>query len=394
MSSRMPRIIILFASYGDGHYRASQAIEACLRARGINEVILLDLMAKSHPLLNEFTKFVYMHSYKSLAPVYGWLYNSTKELQPGDPLHSLLHSLGIRKLHQIIEQFEPDMVIHTFPQLTMPRLLKKTGKSIPLINIITDFDLHGRWIHPDVDRYYVATEDLKEQIESRGIPAKHIQVTGIPIRSNFSEAVQEPILRDSPDTADPTDSLNYLYSGKRTVLLMAGAYGVMHDILNICERLLREENIQVIAVCGRNSGLYNGLRVAMGSHPDLYLYGYVNHVATLMRASDCIVTKPGGLTLAEALECRLPMFLYRPVPGQELNNAKYLQDKGIARITNSHRQLTEEILSLLHDEDQLTLVRRKIDELRRPKAAELIVNDILSFWHDTTIHQEEYSVIL
>jgi processive 1,2-diacylglycerol beta-glucosyltransferase len=132
----------------------------------------------------------------------------------------------------------------------------------------------------------------------------------------------------------------------------------------------------------------------MGSHPDLYINGYVTHVATLMRASDCIVTKPGGLTLAEALECRLPMFLYRPVPGQELNNAKYLQEKGIARITNSHRQLTEEILSLLHDKDQLSLVRRKIDELRKPKAAELIVDDILNFWHEITIRQEEYSVIL
>lgn len=394
MSSRMPKIIILFANYGDGHYRASQAIEACLQAKGISEVILLDLMAKSHPLLNEFTKFVYMHSYKSLSSVYGWLYNSTKELQPGDPLHSLLHSLGIRKLHQIIEQFEPDIVIHTFPQLTMPRLLKKTGKSIPLINIITDFDLHGRWIHPDVDRYYVATDDLKLQIESRGIPAEHIQVTGIPIRSSFSEDMQHSSLSDLFDTAHTTEDTGYLNSGKKTVLLMAGAYGVMQDILNICERLLREENIQVIVVCGRNTGLNNGLRAAMGRHPDLYIYGYVTHVATLMRASDCIVTKPGGLTLAESLECCLPMFLYRPVPGQELNNAKYLQEKGIACITNSHRQLTEEIISLLHDDDQLSLVRRKINELRKPKAAELIVDDILNFWDQITIRQGEYSVIL
>ena len=103
--------------------------------------------------------------------------------------------------------------------------------------------------------------------------------------------MQHSSLPDLFDTAH-TEDTGYLNSGKRTVLLMAGAYGVMQDILNICERLLREENIQVIVVCGRNTGLYNGLRAAMGSHPDLYINGYVTHVATLMRASDCIVTKP------------------------------------------------------------------------------------------------------
>ncbi|GGF99342.1 MGDG synthase family glycosyltransferase [Paenibacillus aceti] len=391
MSTRMPKIIILFASYGDGHYRASKAIEACLQAKGVDEVVLLDLMAKSHPLLNEFTKFVYMRSYKSLSSVYGWLYNSTKELQPGDPLHSLLHSLGVRKLQQIIDQFEPDIVIHTFPQLTMPRLLKRTGKSIPLFNVITDFDLHGRWIHPDVDRYYVATEELKQQIESRGIPAAHIQVTGIPIQPAFSETELELTTAPPQQAPHPLARLEQLHPGKRTVLLMSGAAGVMQDNIHICERLLQEENIQVIAVCGRNSALYNGLRAALGDHPDLYLYGYVNDIATLMKASDCIITKPGGLTLAEALECRLPMFLYRPVPGQERNNAKYLQEKGIARTAYDYKQLTEQVITLLDDEAKLGEIRSKINELRRPKAAELIVNDILDYWQNTAARQEEYS---
>lgn len=372
MDSISPKIMILYASYGDGHYQASKAIETCFHHRGVHNVVLIDLMALAHPLINNLTRFIYIQSFRTLPAVYGWVYNITKDMQPDKPFANVLHSFGIRKLEEMIREHEPDMIIHTFPQLAMPRLMKKTGLSLPIVNVVTDFDLHGRWIHPDIDRYYVATEDLRLEAMERGIPAERIIATGIPIKPDFDQTHQP----------DP-EVIQHLDSTKKTVLLMAGAYGVMQGIRDIIQPLLDSPNLQVIAICGKNTELERGLKSMFDGHPGVQVYGFVHQVARLMQICDCIITKPGGITLSEALASRLPVFLYRPVPGQERNNALYLESKGIASISYDPKTLTGQIKSLFAGEEQLEEWRLKIDALRKPNSAERIVDDILEMWFST-----------
>ncbi|MNJ30444.1 MGDG synthase family glycosyltransferase [Paenibacillus bouchesdurhonensis] len=369
MSSNSPKVLIMYASYGDGHYQASKALEASFHHSGITDVVLLDLMAEAHPFLNEMTKFVYMQSFKTIPLIYGWVYNATKDMQPDTSLLSVLNSLGMRKMQQAISSIEPDLIIHTFPQLAMPKLLKKTGLTLPLVNIVTDFDLHGRWVHPDVDRYYVATEDLKTEVVRRGIPAERVLASGIPLKPDFGHV-----------SLAETEQICELEPSKKTILIMAGAFGVMQGIWDICEELLSNENYQVIAVCGRNKELHCKLKQELGRHPHFHLFGYINEVAQLMRLSNCIITKPGGITLSESLVCRLPIFLYRPVPGQELNNALYLERKGIASIASDPGALIEQIDALLRDEERLARIYQEIDNIRKPEAAEIIVKDIIEQW--------------
>ncbi|MGG3455736.1 MGDG synthase family glycosyltransferase [Paenibacillus rhizolycopersici] len=377
MTSQTPKIIILYASYGDGHYQASKAVEASLRSRGVTDVTLLDLMAEAHPLINGITRFVYLQSFKTIPRLYGWVYNATKEMPQEAPLLEVINSLGAGKLQQTLRELRPDLIIHTFPQLAMPRLLKRTGQSLPLANIVTDFDLHGRWIHPGVDRYYVATDDMKAEMMNRGIPEDRIRVSGIPVKPEFGrqsktseKSFPEPLQR----------LLSERPVRKPTVLLMAGAYGSMQGVREVIERLTALDRYRVITVCGRNRELYRGLQGQLCPHPDVHLIGYVKQVAELMRSSDCIVTKPGGITLSEALACQLPIFIYRPVPGQELNNARYLAQKGVACITRTPAELAQEIDALFGDESRLTELRQKIENLRRPQAAEVIADDILQQW--------------
>ncbi|WP_178024200.1 glycosyltransferase [uncultured Paenibacillus sp.] len=377
MTFRPPKIIILYASYGEGHYQASKAVEAGLRSKGLTDITLLDLMAEAHPLINGLTKFVYLQSFKTIPGLYGWVYNATKQMPQEAPLLEAINSFGIGKLQQTLKETRPDLIIHTFPQLAMPRLLKRTGQSLPLVNIVTDFDLHVRWIHSGVDRYYVATDDMKEEMMNRGIPGDRIQVSGIPVKLEFARQHQ-PEGKALPGNLQGLFSVNP--SGKTTVLLMAGAYGSMQGVREVIERLAALERYRIIAVCGRNRELYRALQEQLSPHPDILLLGYVEQVAALMRNSDCIVTKPGGITLSEALACRLPVFVYRPVPGQELNNARYLAQKGVACIARTPAELTEEIDALFGDAHRLAELLQKIENLRRPEAAEVIADDILQQW--------------
>ncbi len=373
MNAKAPKIMILYASYGDGHLRVSKAVETCFRSKGIRDIILIDLLAEAHPVLNELTKFIYLNSFKVLPAVYGAAYKITKDLPPGASFLRALNFFGTGKLKEALIQHEPDLVIHTFPQMTLPDMIRKTGRNLPLVNIITDFDVHGRWLHPGIDRYYVATEDMKREMGKRGVSEDRVLVSGIPLRSDFHHINEE--------TASFHEKLE---PGKKTVLLMAGAYGVMQGNRDICKTLLTGGKYQVLAVCGRNEELHKDLDSLFGGHPDFHLFGFVQEVALLMQASDCIITKPGGITLSESLACRLPIFLYRPVPGQELNNARYLQQKGIAVIAEDPSSLCREMDALLLDRERLSQVKSEIENLRKPDAAEIIVNDIMGKWFGAT----------
>ncbi|MGQ3479562.1 MGDG synthase family glycosyltransferase [Paenibacillus sp. TY11] len=370
MEVSAPKILILYASYGEGHVQAARAIMDSLRRLGRCEVQLLDLMAESHPWLNGLTKFVYMQSFKTIPQLYGWIYNITREMQAKSAFGHVLHSFGMRQLAVTLKKEQPDLVIHTFPQLALPALRRKMGMNLPIVNVVTDFDLHGRWLHPDIDRYYVATEDIQQEAVQRGIPNERIIATGIPIHASFYNLsadvapVQEQII--PPLQADTT-----------TLLIMAGAYGVLSGMLDICRHLSQLPQLRLLIVCGRNQQLKAELDALYADHPDIYTYGFVDYVPALMQASNLVITKPGGITLSESIASGLPILAFKPVPGQELNNALYLQQKGAARIARTTEELIQHCIDLISTPTLADEMKQAIGLLRKPHPADQIAEDIL-----------------
>jgi len=368
------KMMILYASYGDGHLQAARAIQNALENRGIGRTVMIDLLAESHPFINAMTRRFYLKSFTLMPGLYGWLYDRTRPMRHDSLFAGWLHSFGRDRLRKLLWEEKPDAVIHTFPLLAMPALKQRTGLQIPTCTVITDFDLHRRWVHPDIDRYYVPTEDMQRELVSLGIESRRICVSGIPLKSGFSSV-----------TADPQVRLSYgLPADKPVVLIMAGAQGVLTGIADIVRSLLEQSSLTVALVCGRNESLAGEMRVLFAGHPEadrLRIFGYVERMHELMALSSCIVTKPGGVTLAESLAAELPIFAYRPVPGQERNNALYLQSKGAAVIVNTPEQLRLEILKLFGDPIRLMTSKRALRKLRRPGAAETVALDFCSSLH-------------
>ncbi|MCG6197961.1 glycosyl transferase, partial [Anoxybacillus sp. LAT_38] len=56
----------------------------------------------------------------------------------------------------------------------------------------------------------------------------------------------------------------------------------------------------------------------------LVVKGYEPSIWEWIGAADAYVTKPGGISCAEALALRTPLILYRPLPGQERHNLSFL----------------------------------------------------------------------
>jgi processive 1,2-diacylglycerol beta-glucosyltransferase len=363
------KILLLYASYGNGHLQVSHALNESFKLQGFNQVTMIDLFAEAYPLINQWTKFFYIKSFTLFPHIYGWLYYRTKKMRHDSLWFQWFHSFGIQKLQHIMEDEKPDLIINTFPMLVIAQLKKKTGSKLPMYMVLTDFELHNRWVHTEIDKFYVASEDLKNQVIGFGIPQERIEVSGIPIK----EAFLKPLLNKSLQDQHNFQSV----PSCKTVLIMAGSYGVLPNLKQICERLSSREDIQVILVCGKNISLQNEMEQVFSQHPRILIFGFHENIQELMSIASLIVTKPGGITLSEAISFCLPMLLFRPVPGQEHENAKYLDEKGAALISYTAEQLIVQIQMILEEPETLNAMRHSIQELRKSNSSDRIVMDIL-----------------
>lgn len=371
---RRMKLLIVYARFGDGHLQAAAALRDSFERLGLADAQTVDLLAHSHPFLNEVSKFVYRQSYTLFPRVYGWVYESTKHMKSDSSFAHWLHSFGKTALRKLVLRERPDAVVHTFPSLALPAIYDRVGRRIPMFNVVTDFDLHMRWVHPQVDKYYVATDDLRLALAGLGVDDRRIEATGIPLRPTFAD------LSDIPERAAIASSFS-IAPDMPTVLVMAGAYGNAADLRTLCVKLSERQDVHTVVVCGRNRAFRTALQSRLASRPNVDVLGYVDRIDELMRAATCIVTKPGGLTTSEAIEAGLPIFLYRPVPGQERNNALYLQRRGAAIVCRSNGELVLAVRRLIEDPAQRLAMRQAQGALRKGRAADRIALDIVGQLH-------------
>jgi processive 1,2-diacylglycerol beta-glucosyltransferase len=364
------KVMILSANYGEGHAQVSKVLLTQLKKQGIQNVKVVDLMGQSHPFIDSVSRAFYLKSYKALPFIYGWLYYQTKDLPLESKRARWLHSFGLQKMKQLISDENPDLLIHTFPGSAASELKAKKAVSVPIFSILTDFTLHQRWIHKQMDRYFVATEELKEEIIQAGEPSEKVVVSGIPIRPCFEdqELTKEALLKKYD-----------LSPNKQVIVILAGAFGVSDDVKRVCQQLKEEPAYHVVVVCGKNEALEKEMRRKYESYAHFRVFGFVSTLHELMNVASCVVSKPGGITISEALSFPVPLVFFPPVPGQEEENARYLQEKGAAIILKANHSMGEQVVRLVQNGERLSLMKRNGKSLFVSHAAERITEEIVAF---------------
>ncbi|MBL0388982.1 UDP-N-acetylglucosamine 2-epimerase [Tumebacillus sp. ITR2] len=372
---RDPVVLILYARYGAGHIQVAEALQQAFEKNGAARVVLLDLFRESHPWVDAASKFLYRKSFTLFPTLYGWTYYRTKDMSHDRLMSRHFNSFGLPTLKKSIEAVQPDLVINTFPMLAMPEFRRQTGQRIPTFAVLTDFVLHNRWIHPEIDKYYVATDDLAEQLFQKGVLPHQVVVSGIPIRQGFQRA--QDLLEEKHELARRYQ----LTPQKRKVLLSAGGYGVSWNWLEIIQSFA-EQDWEVLVACGNNEAMRSDLLLKTAPLADVHIFGYLPHIEELMKTADLLVTKAGGITLAEALSLQLPILILSPVPGQELENARYLEAKGAARVVRTREDLAEIKHLLQKDELLSSLVQTNHTPLGQQNSAERVVADMKTSWKE------------
>jgi processive 1,2-diacylglycerol beta-glucosyltransferase len=365
---RDSRILIIYSTFGDGHLQTANAVKQQLVAQGIKRIHMIDLMAEAHPYLNALSRFFYIKSSAWFPGIYGLSYHLTNGAPSDGPFNRMIHSIGKRKLQEMIERIQPDAVIHTFPFLAIEQLIKDQALSIPTFTVITDYVLHSRWIHPGTQHYFIATESLKREMMAAGISEQKISVTGIPIREAFDAPVQTEAL-----------FIKYgLHPRKKHALIVAGAFGVLAHVRKMVSAVLDQTEYDLILVCGRNRSLTSRMETSYANHSRVHVLGYVDRMDEMMGLASCLITKAGGITLTEALSRTLPVIVYRPLPGQEEGNAAVLSDAGAIRIANRLKDVTD-ILNQIQVSTHLQRMEIAMKSLYKPRAASTVASEILEF---------------
>lgn len=361
---KLDRVLILSASYGEGHQQAALAVQDALIAQypGI-DVKIIDYLHTVHPMLNSFARYCYLKSVRFAPALYGLFYKGTSRITPQSLLQRRLNHLGFEDLAEYLDAYRPTIVLSTFPTPAgVMSLLRQRGLTdIPGATVITDHAIHSQWIHPFTDHYFVGSDHVRKGLMLRGVSEKRITVTGIPIRPVFFQEVNKSALRAKLGLEDNIP----------TLLVMGGAYGVLGDIAQICEELFcSPRRIQVLVVCGRNRRMRAQVeQLAQDATNPVWVYGFSREVHELMGVSDLVITKAGGLTISEALAMELPMLLYRPIPGQETQNASFLVKSRVAVLARNRKEVIAHVERLFRDDQSRLRRMRESTRLIRKLAA-------------------------
>ena len=363
---KLTKVLILSASYGEGHHQAAVAVrEALVEAHPDVEVRIIDYMQMVHPTLNLFARYFYIKSVRFAPSLYGFFYKGTSKLKPTSLIQRRLNQLGLEDIAEFLDEYQPNYILSTFPTPAgVISMLKKQGLCrIPSATVITDHAIHSQWIHDNTDHYFVGSEHVRRGLVTRGIPSDRISVTGIPISAKFMEKKDKDSIRASMG----------LESDQPTLLIMAGSYGVMSDIEEICGELFHsDKRMQIIVVSGRNEKLRLQLEaLAADATNPVLVFGFTREVDQLMAISDLMVTKAGGLTISEALAMELPMLLYRPIPGQEVQNTSYLVKSHVAVFARTRKQVMQLVYRLFfEDQGKLERMRNHAKNIQKRTAAQ------------------------
>ncbi len=357
------KVFILYASAGAGHKKAAEALYNAAKNHP-QRYELIDIVDYLPPLFRS----LYTKGYLLLITRLTWLWAILYFLSD-TPILSLLNvnlrkflnaRLSRRFIRYLLDE-KPDVVISTqfFASEIVSYAKEKLKLKTRLITVVTDFGVHNFWITEKTDLYCCASDSTKQILVNKGIKEEMIRVTGIPVDEKFSR----------PQNIENIYSEFKLKNDRLTALVVTGSIGT-GPIGKIVELL--KDDVQLLVICGYNKKLYNSL--AQKRYENVRLFGFVAYVEKLMRVSDLIITKAGGLTVTESLVTGLPMVFFLLIPGQESVNARTMEALGAGIIADSPAEVKASVLRLKNDRQYLQVIKNKALSLGLPDSSSTIVS--------------------
>ena len=357
------RILLMYISEVSGHHQATIAIEKSIRVLASDvEIRNINGFGYTYPLMEKIVNKAYMGIIKRTPKVWDYLYDNPKVFKRLQSIKKVIHKSNHSKLARLFREFKPDVVAcsQAFPCGMVADYKETYNLDTKIIGILTDYAPHSYWLHDGVDYYVVPSIETAKRLMQKGVSYDRVKILGIPVDPKFTVKLDKERI---------AEDLN-LDVHLPTVLIMGGGQG-LGPIRKVVKSLLAiETNLQLIVVAGTNKKLIRWLKKTQAStRKKIIVYEFINNIEELMEIAALTITKPGGMTTAEALVKGLPMVIIKPLPGQEMHNTDFLLQKGVAIRVNRFDSAGREVEALLTSPVRLSKMRRSAFDSGKPNSS-------------------------
>jgi processive 1,2-diacylglycerol beta-glucosyltransferase len=362
------RILILTASFGEGHNSAARGIRDGLArvAPEGTEVELRDLFAEAYGPVNELVRKSYLAVVNFVPGAWGAVYRWLDRKKDFDTEFARFSRLEDH-FAVLLERFQPDVMTCTFP--AYPNVLRKIqrlnaecSRPCKIVVVITDsITINAAWYRCAADYFVVANEQSASVLRSAGVASEKIKIFGFPV---------------SPKFADSAGSNRVLPPGssERRVLYMIHA--ATRGAPELAQRLA-DLGVGLTVTIGRADRLMPEIEAAVGDKAKVI--GWTDELPRMLHESHLLIGKAGGATVQEAIAAACPMIINYVVAGQEEGNARLIVETNSGVIANSPREVIAQVQHAFADDaKQWHEWSANISKLSRPRAALDIAKFLLS----------------
>jgi len=362
------RILILTASFGEGHNSAARGIRDGLArvAPEGTEVELHDLFAEAYESVNELVRKSYLAVVNFAPGAWGAVYRWLDRKRDFDTEFARFSRLEDH-FAALLERFQPDVMICTFPAYSnvLRRIQRRNAKcSQPCASVVVVTDsitVNAVWYRSDADYFIVANEQSAAVLRAAGVTAEKIKVFGFPVSPKFADAAE------SNHVLPPSNS-------ERRVLYMIhastrGAPELAHRLADL--------GVDLTVTIGHADTLRQKIDAATGEKAKVI--GWTDDLPRMLHESHLLIGKAGGATVQETIAAGCPMIINYVVAGQEEGNARLIVETNSGVIATSPREVITQVQRAFADDArQWREWSANIRMLSRPRAALDIADFLLS----------------
>src|SRR4051812_29151630 len=213
----MKKVLILTASFGEGHNAAAQNIREALETISEEVVVeVLDLFASTYGVINTLLRKTHLQvvqrTPKLWGEIYKWLDNSPMLEGSLGTMTRLNNSLA-----DIVHEYQPGCIVSTYPAYghAIRELYKDHAKRpFRFVTVITDsISVNSVWYTTPSDYFCVANEPTAEVLRQAKVSPSQVKTLGFPVNPIFADETLPQVA--VPSGLGEARVLYMINSGKR-----------------------------------------------------------------------------------------------------------------------------------------------------------------------------------
>lgn len=360
----MTKILITYASYGNGHKAVADAICDYLQDKGY-ELKIIDILKYGNFFLKMDKKtFELNYKYQLNHHLFTIIYKISDNKIITAPYKELTKFLFNKKLIKEIIDYNPDILIasHFFGSILMGIIKKKYHLKGKIVTIITDYKAHTLWLRNNKQEsaIIVGNNSIKEDLINYGIESNKIYPLGIPISKNF---------------LNPKPNPNFKFANQNKTILFLGGGGKGSNFTFKYFKKLLEANlpINIIFIAGNNLELKEKCE-SYSQDKNIKVLGFTKEIPILLKNSDLVITKPGGIATTEAMTMHTPLILIPGNGGPEIDNANFIVNNKFGLNSKNPNELVQNIKMVLENPKLLATFKNNLTRHFENNALEKLFN--------------------